>query len=178
MTLTPTNCIESNMVFAGGSALSDSCVIDVIRVIDTHHVEVKVYPLYEGAITLVMTEGQPYNFIEFQRPFRVTPMSVFYGLRKAANFKMCDLTQPLEPTLAVDYVIAELSPAGDLPAYNRYGVYFEVHVVGTGKGILKISWGNDHSETQTNVVAGNYAFTYNLPPGTHNVCAELFNVTL
>ena len=80
------------------------------------------------------------------------------------------------PTLQVDSVIVELSPAGDFPQYNRYGVYLEVHTSGTGKGTLKISWGTDHSETKTGIVAGNYAYIYNLPPGTHNVCAELFGV--
>ncbi|MCK5641252.1 MAG: hypothetical protein KAJ19_10655 [Gammaproteobacteria bacterium] len=81
-----------------------------------------------------------------------------------------------ESTLNIDNVIVELSPAGDLLQYNRYGVYFEVHVSGTGKGSLKIDWGTDHSETKTGIVAGDYAYIYNLPPGTHNVCAELFNV--
>lgn len=83
-----------------------------------------------------------------------------------------DQLPPLPP-LAIDKVIAELSPAGDLPEYNRYGVYLEIHLSGTGKRTLKISWGADHSETKTNIVAGNYAYIYNLPPGTHNICAEL-----
>ena len=80
------------------------------------------------------------------------------------------------PTLAIDNVVSELSPAGDLPEFNRYGVYFEVHLSGTGKGSLKLSWGTDLDETKTGIVAGNYAYVYNLPPGTHSVCAELFNV--
>ena len=80
------------------------------------------------------------------------------------------------PTLTVTKIVAELSPAGDLPEYNRYGVYFEVHIVGTGRGNLKIDWGTDHSETKTGIVAGNYAFIYNLPPGKHSICADLFNV--
>ena len=80
------------------------------------------------------------------------------------------------PTLKIDSVTTELSPAGNIPAYNRYGVYFEVRLSGAGKGSLKISWGTDHSETKTGIVAGNYAYIYNLPPGTHSICAELFNV--
>lgn len=80
------------------------------------------------------------------------------------------------PTLQIDKVYAELSPAADVPEYNRYGVYFEVHLSGTGRGNLRISWGNDHTETKTGIVAGNYAYGYNMPPGTHSICAELFNV--
>ena len=79
-------------------------------------------------------------------------------------------------TLTVDSIIAELSPAGDLPKYNRYGVYLEVHISGTGIGILKLNWGTDHSEMKTGIVAGNYAYVYNLPVGTHNICVELFGV--
>ena len=78
------------------------------------------------------------------------------------------------PGLAVDQVLAELSPAGDIPQYNRYGVYLEVHLIGSGTGTLRLSWGTDHTETKTGIVAGNYAYIYNLPPGTHNICAELF----
>lgn len=80
------------------------------------------------------------------------------------------------PTLKIDKVVVELSPAGDVLAYNRYGVYLEVHTSGTGRGILKLRWGNDHMETKTGIVAGNYAYIYNLPPGTHSICAELFSV--
>ena len=80
-------------------------------------------------------------------------------------------------TLAVDAVIAELSPTGDVPAHNRFGVYLEVHVTGTGVGILRISWGNDLIETKTDIRQGNYAYVYNLPSGTHNICAELFGIT-
>ena len=80
------------------------------------------------------------------------------------------------PALAVDNVVAELSPAGDVPKYNRYGVYLEVHLSGAGSGSLKLSWGKDLIETKTGIIAGNYAYVYNLPPGTHNICAELFNV--
>ena len=80
------------------------------------------------------------------------------------------------PTLQIDKVVAQLSPSGDVPAYNRYGVYLEVHLSGTGKGSLKLSWGTDHQETKTNIIGSNYAYVYNLPPGTHNICAELFNV--
>lgn len=79
----------------------------------------------------------------------------------------------LLPGLTVDQVLVELSPAGDVPKYNRYGVYLEVHLSGTGIGTLRISWGTDHIETKTGVVAGNLAYIYNLPPGTHNICAEL-----
>lgn len=82
----------------------------------------------------------------------------------------------IEPTLQIDQIISELFPAGDLPQYNRYGVYLEIHVSGTGKGTIRIGWGNDHTETKTGIVAGNYAYVYNLPSGTHNICAELFNI--
>lgn len=80
----------------------------------------------------------------------------------------------IEPTLQIDQILTELSPAGDIPQYDRYGVYLEIRVSGSGKGSLKINWGTDHSETKTGIIAGNYAYIYNLPPGTHNVCAELF----
>ena len=86
------------------------------------------------------------------------------------------IKEPIQ-TLSIDKVIAELSPAGDLPKYNRYGVFLEIHVSGNGKGSLKLNWGTDHSETKTGIVAGNYAYIYNLPPGTHNICAELFSVS-
>ena len=80
------------------------------------------------------------------------------------------------PTLHIDQITPELSPAGDVPEHNRYGVYLEVRISGTGKGSLKISWGTDHSEVKTNVVESNLAYIYNLPPGEHNICAELFEV--
>ena len=86
------------------------------------------------------------------------------------------LIKEVTPTLKIDNVITELSPAGDLPTYNRYGVYFEIHVSGTGIGTIRISWGTDHTETKTGIRAGNYAYVYNLPPGTHSICAELFGV--
>ena len=95
---------------------------------------------------------------------------------RAPDFKVC-ADKPYTPvTLFVDSVVVELSPAGDLPKYNRYGVYLEIRVSGTGNGILKINWGTDHSETKTGIIAGNYAYIYNLPVGIHNVCAELFSV--
>lgn len=81
------------------------------------------------------------------------------------------------PTLAVDSITAELSPAGDVPKYNRYGVYLEVRLSGTGTGSLKLSWGTDFRETKTGIIASNVAYVYNLPPGTHNICAELFSVS-
>ena len=94
-----------------------------------------------------------------------------YGIANT-NFTEADMP----PTLLVDNVFVELSPAGDMPKYSRYGVYLEVRLSGTGTGSLKLSWGTDHSETKTGIVAGNYAYVYNLPPGTHNVCAELFSI--
>ena len=96
--------------------------------------------------------------------------------RRLPDFHVCADKSFIESTLTIDNVIAELSPAGDVPKYNRYGVYLEVHLSGTGTGSLKISWGNDLLETKTGIVAGNYAYVYNLPPGTHNICAELFSV--
>ena len=96
--------------------------------------------------------------------------------RRLPDFHVCADKSFIEPTLTIDNVFVELSPAGDVPKYNRSGVYLEVHLSGAGTGILKLSWGTDHSETKTGIVAGNYAYVYNLPPGTHNVCAELFSV--
>ena len=84
------------------------------------------------------------------------------------------IIKDLLPGLAIDKVYTELSPAGDVSKYNRYGVYLEVHLSGTGTGMLRISWGTDHTEIKTGIVAGNYAYIYNLPPGTHNICAELY----
>jgi hypothetical protein len=81
------------------------------------------------------------------------------------------------PTLAITNIHAELSPAGDDPANNRFGVYFEVSLEGTGKGTLKLDWGTDYDETKTGIVAENYAYVSTLPPGTHEICAVLFGVT-
>lgn len=167
------------MVQAGGSAFSDECVIDVIEVLDTNRVAVKVFPLYEGGVNLTMVEGQSYNFIDFQVPFQVTPKSVFYGDSiKAASFIMCNLSEPPEPTLSVSNVVASLAPSGDIPEYNRYGVYMCVTTVGTGTGLLRLNWGTDHTETTIRVSEGVNTYSYNLPPGQHSLCADLFSIEL
>ena len=57
-------------------------------------------------------------------------------------------------------------------------VYMTVVTTGTGTGILKLSWGNIHDETKTGIVAGarTYYMPYDMPPGTHRICAELFSI--
>jgi len=79
-------------------------------------------------------------------------------------------------TLNIPKIVVERSPAGDSPAHDQYGVYLEVHVEGTGKGNLIIDWGTVHSETRTNIIAGNYAYIYVVPSGTHNICAKLSSI--
>ena len=181
MTLIPVGCDETGLIYPGGAGWINECTIEVLDVFNTNEVRVKVYPMYESAITLNMTQGQTYNFIDFVLPFQVTPIDIFYsGVSnvKAAKFKLCALEEVAAPTLTIDKVYPELSPAADVPAYNRYGVYFEVRISGTGKGDLKLSWGNDHDEIIRDLRAGNYAYIYNLPPGEHNICADLFNVVV
>ena len=179
MGLTPSNCITSDMLKSGDSAWTDACVIDVVEVLDTNRVIVKVYPLHEGRIDITMYQGQTYNFIDFQVPFQITPKSVFYGsTTQAANFIICDLIEPPEPTLYISDINANTDPIGDRPEYNRYGVAAQVTIKGAGVGHLKLSWGTDHDVTTMDVTAGNYGYRYNLPPGTHNVCADLFNIEL
>ena len=79
-------------------------------------------------------------------------------------------------TLNIPKIVVERSPAGDSPAHDLYGVYLEVHVDGTGNGNLKINWGTVHSEMIRNIIAGNYAYIYAVPPGTHNICAKLSSI--
>lgn len=79
-------------------------------------------------------------------------------------------------TLHISDITVSLDLAGNLPQYNRSGVTMQVVLKGSGVGNLKLDWSRDHSETKTGVIAGNYAYVYNLPPGTHSVCAELFSV--
>lgn len=179
MTLAPGYCYTSDMLYAGGSAWINRCTIDVIDIIDTNYVKVKVYPLHEGAISLTMKQDQPYDFIDFQAPFRITPTSIFYtDLHKAARFKLCDLVEPPKPTLYVNYIMVGLDPGEDVPQYDRFGVKAQIAIKGTGVGNLKIDWGNDHSETVRGVRESNTTYKYNLPPGVHNVCANLFSIEL
>jgi len=179
MTLTPGYCYESDTLYKGGSAWIDECTIDVLEIIDTNYVKVKVYPVYEGAITLTMKQDQVYNFIDFRKPFQITPISVFHTSNvQIAKFRLCALIEPPTPTLYVNYVLVALDTAGDLPEYNRFGVTMQVAVKGTGTGHLRLSWGTDHTETIENIKESNTTYRYNLPPGTHNLCADLFGVKL
>lgn len=89
--------------------------------------------------------------------------------------------EEVTPTLAITEIVVERSTSADDPKNNSYGVYLEVHVSGTGKGNLKLKWGdlvNGFSESKTGIVSGNYAYVQTLPHGTHSICAELFGVTL
>lgn len=79
-------------------------------------------------------------------------------------------------TLYVNNATVGLDPNGDISQYDRSGVAARVILKGSGVGHLKISWGTDHSETIMNVSESDITYKYNLPPGTHNICAELFNV--
>jgi ribosomal protein L31 len=73
------DCTTSKNLSAGSTVVHDACVIDIVSVIDSSHVSVKVYPLYEGRIDLILVEGQETNFRDFQVPFRITATSIFYG---------------------------------------------------------------------------------------------------
>lgn len=177
MAITPINCHESDMLNAGESAFTDACVIDVVQILNTNQVSIKVYPLYEGRIDLIMEEDRVYNFIDFQVPFQITATTIFYSdTIRAAKFKICDLASPLEPTLKVVSVLPELYPNGDLPEYDRYGVKVRVSLKGTGSGHIKLSWGRDHDEVFENMGESDTVYEYNLPLGEHSICAVLFNV--
>ena len=62
----------------------------------------------------------------------------------------------------------------DLPN-NLQGVRVRIGVVGTGKGILKLTWGSYHSET-FNVSHNIYARAMGMPPRTHQICAVLSSI--
>lgn len=80
------------------------------------------------------------------------------------------------PTLYIKAMDAIENPASNVPEHNRYGVGLGILVEGTGRGNLKIDWGNDHSETKTGLIQGYYEFKQTLPPGTHDICCVLFNL--
>lgn len=87
----------------------------------------------------------------------------------------------VKPTLTISGIVVERSTSKDSPKNNAYGVYLEVHISGTGKGNLKLQWGDlatGITESKTGIVDGNYAYIQTLPHGTHTICAELFNVVL
>jgi len=84
----------------------------------------------------------------------------------------------VEPTLQVMGIDAVLISLNNIPSQNRYGVGLGMKLLGTGIGNLKINWGSDYSETKTGLREGFYEFKETLPPGTHNICVDLFNVIL
>ena len=79
-------------------------------------------------------------------------------------------------TLHVSDLTSRLDPAGNLPQYNRSGVSMQVTLKGSGIGDLKLSWGRDHDEVIRDVTESTITYKYNLPPGTHNICADLLNI--
>lgn len=86
------------------------------------------------------------------------------------------IIEDLTPTLEITAIDAILIPTHDDSANNRYGVGVAIRTQGTGKGNLKINWGTDYSETKIGIIEGYYEFRETLPPGTHNICCDLFNV--
>ena len=91
------DCVTSEYLYAGDVFSHDACVIEVVRIIDTNQVEVDIYPLHEGKVNLIMVHGNIYDFKDFQVPFRIYSTMVFYSTSKFAVFKVCDLTEPVEP---------------------------------------------------------------------------------
>ena len=79
-------------------------------------------------------------------------------------------------TLHISDLTSRLDPTGNLPQYNRSGVSMQVTLKGSGIGDLKLSWGRDHSEVIRDVTESTITYKYNLPPGTHNICADLLNI--
>lgn len=185
MALTPVDCNESENLYAGDTAWSDACVLDIVRVLNDDEVSVKVYPLYEGKVDLIMRDGQIYNFVDFIVPFQIRVKYVFHtDTSKFAKFILCDLVEPSEPepepepTLYVSRITSGLEPTENLPMYDRYGVNVQVTITGTGVGNLKIDWGSDYDEVFIDVVEGIASYEHTLPVGVHTVCAELFNIEL
>lgn len=89
--------------------------------------------------------------------------------------------QEVKPTLAIEDINVVRSSSYDNVANNEYGVTLAVYVAGTGKGNLKLQWGNvatGHTETKTGVVAGKYTYIKKMEHGTHQICADLFSVVL
>ena len=62
----------------------------------------------------------------------------------------------------------------DLPK-NLQGVRVRIGVVGTGSGILKLTWGSYHTET-FNVSHNIYVRARGMPPRTHQICAVLSSI--
>lgn len=79
-------------------------------------------------------------------------------------------------TLHISNLTSRLDPAGNLPQYNRFGVYMQVTLKGTGIADLKLRWGRDYDEVIRDVTEGTITYKYNLSPGTHNICADLFSI--
>ena len=79
---------------------------------------------------------------------------------------------PADP-LRVDGVNVELYPANDNLGAGKFGVLLSVVMAGEGTGILLLSWGTLYTEKKYNIQAASYNFSITLPPGTHNICAEL-----
>ena len=79
-------------------------------------------------------------------------------------------------TLHISNLTSKLDPAGNLLQYNRSGVSMQVTLKGSGIGDLKLRWGRDHDEVIRDVTESTITYKYNLPPGTHNICADLFNI--
>ena len=180
MALAPGYCYESDYIGEGGTCWILSATVEVVDIPNSSEVKVKVYPMHEGVVNLTMREGHTYDFIEFQVPFRIKVTRVFYSDNyKIAQFTLCDLvapTPPPEPTLYINYLLAGLNPVGDVLDHNRYGVKAQVAIKGTGVGHLKLKWGSDHEEVIKDVGESNMTYFYNLPPGNHTVCADLFNI--
>ena len=81
------DCNTSEYLSEGDTFVHDACVIDVLSIIDTDHVSVRVYPLYEGAVYTTLLQNQETNYRNFQVPFRVTATTIF----KTTTSKFCVL---------------------------------------------------------------------------------------
>lgn len=92
------DCKTSVNLSEGDTFVHNACVIDILSIIDTDHVYVRVYPLYEGAVYTTLLQNQETNFRDFQVPFRITATTIFTGTTlKHCVLKVCNLKDEPEP---------------------------------------------------------------------------------
>jgi hypothetical protein len=160
------NCTTSPHLYAGGTFVHDACVIDVIKIIDTNHVEVDVWPLHDAKVNMIMVEGNIYDFKQFTVPFRIYIPTIFYSTSKFAKFKVCNISieepNPLRISAIVVYEVADPK-----------AVIADVLINGEGPGTLSIAWGDQGTTTYAINGAGQYYFEKSLSNGTHNICGSI-----
>jgi len=94
MTEIKLNCITSGYLNTSSSFVHDVCVIDIVEIIDTTHVSVKVYPLYEGMVEVTLLKDQQTNFRQFQKPFRITITSMYHSdIAEYVVLEVCELEE-------------------------------------------------------------------------------------